>query len=56
MSKGAYTYANSNRLVKQTSKVLCHNIDVLVHAAIEYGFDVDRLIKGMDTPRAAAEG
>jgi transposase len=37
-------------------KVLCHNIDVLVHAAIEYGFDVDRLIKGMDTPRAAAEG
>ena len=26
-------------------KVLCHNIDVLIHAAIEFGFDVDRLLK-----------
>lgn len=26
-------------------KVLCHNIDVLVHAAIEFGFDVDGLLE-----------
>ena len=36
-------------------KVLCHNIDVLIHAAIVYGSDVDRLITGIDTPRGAAD-